>query len=247
MSKPEKFFIEDGRGPWNAEATRKSIQDAFGRRQLELAKPCIRSLMDRQLYARFHYQRAQRTLARYVREHLKSEKDFLCMVMGLDDDEWQRFNFVIRKLGADLSACVQSIHAIPDILASTIFFSLQLDKSFEPKSGGFVNHAFVVKCLAERLDLKVVRSELKSVAAGDEFKHLAALSNQSKHYSIIFPELSRDPDLETYLLSFPSFATKRASFPKVYVRDLLPPVHKRVSESIVRTGHALNEVLSTLG
>lgn len=231
--------------PWDAEATRRAIQHAYGREQLELARPCIRSLADRQFYAQYHYQRAEQTLKRYVRVHLKS-KDFISISLGVDSQEWNRFNVVIRKLGADLTACVQSLHALPDVLASAVYYSLQLNKHFEPPKGRYVNHAFVTECLKKIPELATVAAQLEATIQVQGFKHLAALANQSKHYSIVFPTLNADltgTRKKQYMLAFPEFKSGRGSFPQALVTDFLPPLHEHLSKSVVQSGHALNTVL----
>lgn len=233
---------------WDADATRRAIQKNFGPEQLVLARPCIRSLSDRQFYAAFHYQRAERTLARYVSTHLQS-KDFIDISFGADEDEWNRFNIVIRKIGADLTACIQSLHALPDVLASAIYFSLQLNARFLPKPGRYVNHAFVADCLEKCPDLNEVYEPMKAAVAGSGFRHLAALANQSKHCSIVFPALSADltgKRKKEYMLVFPVFQTARSLFPQVFVNDFLPPVHEHISRNIVLAGHALNSALASV-
>lgn len=231
--------------PWDTEATRSAIERVYGREQLELARPCLRSLSDRQFYARFHYQRAEQTLKRYVRVHLRS-KDFVGISLDVDSHEWNRFNIVIRKLGSDLTACIQSLHALPDILASAVYYSLQLNTHFTPRPGRYINHAFVSECLANVLELAPIRVQLVTAVSGLGFKHLAALANQSKHYSIVFPALSADltgKRKKQYMLAFPEFKSGRVTFPQTFVAEFLPPVHEQLSKSIVHLGHALNTVL----
>lgn len=232
--------------PWDTKATRKAIQRTYGQEQLELARPCIRSLLDRQFYAPFHYQRAEKTLKRYALVHLKS-KDFFSIALGAESqEEWDRFNIVIRKLGADLIACIQSLHALPDVLACAVYYSLQLNKRFTPQHGRYVNHAFVTDCLKDMPELATLRVQLKAAIQGRGFKHVAALANQSKHYSIVFPALNADltgTRRTPYMLTFPEFKTDRDSFPQVFVTDFLPPIQEQLSKSIVQSGHALNAVL----
>jgi hypothetical protein len=230
---------------WDVDETRNAIERKFGRDQLELARPCLRSLSDRQFYARFHYQRAGRTMERYFREHLHS-KGFIEISLGVDEAEWNRFNIVVRKLGADLTACVQSLHSIPDILASAVYYSLQLDKQFTPPPGRYVNHAFVSDGMAKLDPLRPLNTLLRSVVAGQGFKHLAALANQSKHYSIVFPALNVDltgERKEQYMLAFPEFTARRKVYPQTFILDLLPPIHEHLSRCVVQTGHTLNALL----
>lgn len=232
---------------WYVEGTRKTIARVFGPEQLELAQPCLRSLYDRQFYARFHYQRAETTLMRYVRSHLK-EKDFLPIAFGADELEWNRFNVVIRKVGADLAACVQSLHAIPDILASAAYYALALDRTAKPEKGRYVNHAFVTKSIKTYVPLTDVHRALQSATTGERYRQLAGLANQSKHYSIVFPELSHDltgARAEQYLLKFPAFNARGIPHSQVFVKDFLPPIHDQISRSVVETGRAIDEYLKS--
>lgn len=233
---------------WHIEETREAIARAFGPKQLDLARPCLRSLYDRQFYARFHYQRAEGTLKRYVSNHLK-DKDFLPIAFGADELEWNLFNVVIRKLAADLTACVQSLHAIPDILASATYYALALDQTVKPEMGRYVNHAFVTKSIKTLTPLNNVRRALQSATVGQRYKQLAALANQSKHYSIVFPELSQDltgKRAEQYLLLFPAFNARGMQYNQVYVSDFLPPIHDQISRSVVETGRAIDEYLKSI-
>lgn len=232
---------------WCVEETRKTIARVFGQKQLELARPCLRSLYDRQFYARFHYQRAETTLKRYVRDNLK-DKDFLQIAFGADELEWNRFNVVIRKVGADLTACVQSLHSIPDILANAAYFALALDRKVKPEKGQYINHTFVADSINTLPHLTDVNRALRLATTGQRYRQLAALANQSKHYSIIFPELSHDLTgecAERYMLRFPEFNARGKSHSQVFVKDFLPPIHEQISRSVVETGRAIDAYLQS--
>ncbi len=224
-----------------------AIERVYGRRQLELARPCLRSLDDRQFYARFHYQRAVSTLKRYVRVHL-GDKDFFPIAFGVDEPEWNRFNVMLRKVAADLTACIQSLHAIPDILASAVYYSLALDRTIKPEKGRFVNHAFLTASISKIEDLKMVNSGLRAATRGAMYKHLAALANQSKHYSIVFPALNSDltgERSERYMLVFPHFVARGATHPQVYASEFFPPIYDQISKSVLETGHAIHACLQS--
>jgi hypothetical protein len=227
--------------PWDLETTRSLISRIHGRRQLELAAPCLRSLMDRQFYSQFHYQRAQSGLRRYVRILLDSG-DPLAALFSTDEPGWRHFNVVIRKLGADITACIQSLHTLPDILASAVYYSLALDRVCKPIEGKFVNHAFVVsRVLSSSPEFKEVRTHLAAISHGSEFKRLAGLANLSKHYSIVFPALNTDltgTRAQTHALAIPEFSARGQHFPQVLVDDFLPAIHQQISRAIVDTGCA---------
>jgi hypothetical protein len=194
-----------------------------------------------------HFQRAEQTLSRYIKNHLH-DKDFWKVALAVDEPEWQRFNLVIRKVGADLTACVQSVHSIPDILASAVYFSLAIDREHVPKPGKFVNHSFVSQCLQSAPHLADVRTRLIQATAGHEFKHIAALSNQSKHYSIVFPSLNADltgERTEAYIVFFPAFSANHHAYPQTAAKELLSKVYNQLSKSVVETGNAIQRCLDS--
>lgn len=233
--------------PWDVEATRQAVRRLYGKSQLDLAVPCLRSLADRQFYARFHFGRARASLARYIKT--LDPEDPMPTLFGQDEEGWQRFNVVIRKLAADVTACVQSIHALPDILASAVYYSLALDRTHTPRDGGYVNHAFVVNALAS-LKAQAVRASLSQMTLSSSYKHLAALSNQSKHYSIVFPALNTDLTGEReqqHMLVIPAFKSKSETYPQVFVSEFLPPVYEQTNTAVLATGHALLAHLRSAG
>lgn len=226
--------------PWDMEATRQAVRRLHGKAQLELAAPCLRSLADRQFYARFHFGRARAGLARYIKT--LDPEDPTPTLFGQDEEGWQRFNVVIRKLAADVTACVQSIHALPDILASAVYYSLALDRTHKPRDGGYVNHAFVVKALTSLRGAEAIRISLGQMTASPNYKHLAALSNQSKHYSIVFPALTTDltgQREQQHMLVVPAFRSRSGVYPQVFVSEFLPPVYEQTNNAVLSTGHAL--------
>ncbi len=109
--------------PWNIDETRQQIARLFGRHQLNLARDSLRSIDDRMTYAAIHYQDAVLLINTYVDENLKNAS--LIEVMHRDDESLSAdFNLFIRKVGAHLIACIQSIHTLPDILAHAIYTRL---------------------------------------------------------------------------------------------------------------------------
>lgn len=230
---------------WDVHSTRKLIERAHGRAQLELAAPCLRSLYDREFYSRYHYQRAGTTLRRYVKAHLDAE-DPISTLFGYDEPAWNRFNVVIRKVAADVTACIQSIHALPDILASAAYYSLALNRQYKPDRGRYINHAFVTNAIKDRTDLGDVHAGLRSAIRGEAYKHLAALANRSKHYSIVFPALNSDltgTRSERHMLVLPEFKIGSKVYPQVYLNEFLPPVHEQMSKAVVETGKAIHALM----
>lgn len=177
-------------GRWDIEETREHIRRLFGDDQLELAKPCLRSVVDRQTYARIHFQDAKAKIDSYTQTALQDASLF-DVTFG-DSEAWVEFNIFLREVGAHLTACVQSIHAVPDILAHAIYYSLGLNQATGALKARDVCAGSVLRLLRRERQLSAITALLESLMSTDTFAHLAALANQAKHRSIVFPSLDED-------------------------------------------------------
>ncbi|MDN3237997.1 hypothetical protein [Pseudomonas sp. WAC2] len=230
---------------WNLEETREHIARLYGRHQLELAKPCIQSVVDRQVYARIHYQDARSKTDIYIRSELQ-ETSLLEVAFGDRGKAWEEFNIFVREVGAHLTACIQSMHALPDILAHAIYYSLGLNISSAALKSRNIGAASVSKLLKANIELVILGDLLIEFIKGGNFVHLSALSNQAKHRSIVFPSLSEDwtgKRKEPHLLIFPAFSYESFCYPQVSADEFLKDEYQRCSELVVEIGSLLNAVL----
>lgn len=231
-------------GRWDIEETREHIRRLFGDDQLELAKPCLRSVVDRQTYARIHFQDAKAKIDSYTQTALQDASLF-DVTFG-DSEAWVEFNIFLREVGAHLTACVQSIHAVPDILAHAIYYSLGLNQATGALKARDVCAGSVLRLLRRERQLSAITALLESLMSTDTFAHLAALANQAKHRSIVFPSLDEDltgTRKKRHMVLFPAFVYDDGSFPQVFADDFLSVEYERFSRCVVDTGIQLNAVL----
>lgn len=232
-------------GPWDLDETRQHVHRLFGDDQLELAKPCLRSVVDRQIYARIHYQDARAKIDSYVERALKDKSLF---VTFCDSEAWVEFNIVIREVGAHLTACVQSIHAVPDILAHAIYYSLGLNHHSSALKSRDVSAANVLKLLKRDSRFVPITSLLNSLVSAATFTHLSALANQAKHRSIVFPSLNEDltgTREKRHMVIFPTFAYEESRYPQVFADDFIAAEYERSSQCVINIGIELNALLRT--
>lgn len=231
-------------GRWDVEETRKQIRRLFGEDQLELAKPCLRSVVDRQTYARIHFQDAKAKIDSYTQTALQDASLF--EVTFGDSEAWVEFNIFIREVGAHLTACVQSIHAVPDILAHAIYYSLGLNRSASALKPRDICPGSVLRLLRREPQLNAVTTLLESLVSTETFAHLAALANQAKHRSIVFPVMNEDitgTRERRHMVMFPAFIYDDSPYPQVFADDFLAVEYERSSQCVVNAGIELNAVL----
>lgn len=110
---------------WDLKQLRTDVRRCFGSEQLRHLEPCLRSVDDRRGFARYHYSEAKRLMETETTGREGPEL-FAAMLGSYDrepgDFEWARF-----QAAAHITACVQSMHALADILAHTVYFGLGMN------------------------------------------------------------------------------------------------------------------------
>ncbi|MGZ9709383.1 hypothetical protein ACXX82_00995 [Glaciimonas sp. GNP009] len=229
---------------WHIDVTQKLIQYCYSRSQLKLAQPSLQSIIQRQEFAKFHYHEANDLFSAFASKRL-SGSSILQVAFGVEiirDD----FYLFMTKFGAHVLACLQSLHAIPDILAHAIYYSTGLDRSGKPIKEAAINVKTVLERLEQTSDLEEVCRYLTSLVDDGYFGHLTALSNHSKHRSIIPTSLSEDMTgkvPERHQLKLAAFTYKKVNYPETCARDFIELEFNRISKLVVDIGNAINTVL----
>ena len=150
-----------------------------------------------------------------------------------------------RKAQAYVTALVQSLHTLPDIYAHGLYFGLALNKL----PNAFEKQRFIaasgVKDRLNALNLTTLRSLYESLFEGGKFKHLAAISNSSKHHSVVKVSIHENYTGvgDVIHLEFPDLKHNNVTYPAVPVREFTEREFNRCAKLIVDIGNELNTVL----
>ena len=229
---------------WDIAATRRHINRLYGHQQLELAAPALRSVIDRRDYAYYHYHEANDLFREFVQENLTEKSLFWGIHQS--DESFSEFHWLITKIGAHVVACIQSLHAIADIMAHAVYYSLGMSRSDKALREASISAATVLERLGDSVELSIVHQLMTDLASGGRADHLAALSNYSKHRSIIRTAMSEDwtgEQPEKHRLTLAGFSYKGKLFPDTPVKDFITSEHDRIARLIVDTGNAMHAVL----
>ena len=230
---------------WNIQETRDLVAQRFGRHQLDLASPSIQSVVDRQRYARYHYQETIKLFDNFVSTHL-TDASLLEVTLGVDEGARGEFELFITKVGAHVLSCVQSMHAVGDILAHAVFFSLGMNLAPRPLTERAISLTNVIERLRTTTSFRPVFALVEELQTGGDFDQLTALANHSKHRSIIRASLSEDLTgkcPERHALKMERFKFCGTTYPEVSVRQFLGPEYDRCSKLVIDIGNAINHVL----
>lgn len=230
---------------WDIGKTLDLVEARFGRSQRMLANASIQSTSQRLRYAHFHYHQLVDELDAYRKE--LGDRLVIDAAFGQNKDVQQAYYAFMERVGAHAVASVQSIHAVADLLAASVFMSLNLSA----KSKAVAEHDITFRLTLDRLatDSKnsTIESMLRGLMADAGFKHVNALSNKAKHSSIVQPVLNedftglRDKRLE---VQFQEFERRGVRYPQGSIADVLGPAYNLASKTVVDVGKEMIKVLT---
>ena len=235
--------------PWDLSRTDALVETVFGREQREIVHACLRSIVDRQKFAQYHYLETERLLKGFQQKYLNG-RHLLEVVHGGDERGSIAFERLMIKAGAHVTACIQAMHAIPDILASGVYLALGLNRRQDALPDRRVNITSVTHRLKSEPGCADLAVLLEEVSSGHEYEHVAAVSNLSKHRTVIRASLSQDETgtrerpHEFHIMSFdkPTDGGMK-HYPSISLADLVVDEFSRVGLLILKIGHKIDEVL----
>jgi hypothetical protein len=189
---------------WNLEETRQLIKVLYGEQQLALANPSLNSVLERRNHASIHWHNIRSALQRFQRQAQKTP--LFALAFSGDKKVSGKYWLDEAKVQAYSIALVQSLHAIPDIYAHAIYYSLHLNKGPSALEERRINAAKVRDKLTAE-DVSRLKALFSHLFEGEHAKHLAAISNLSKHRSVVKASLNEDytEPKERVKLVFPKF------------------------------------------
>lgn len=230
---------------WDQKLTAELVTAAFGSAQWKKAHPSVRSMVDRPEFCRYHYHEALDMMNEYVESKLKETG-----LWGVYKD-YGEFSYLMLKIRANITAFVQSLHAVADTCSHMLYYSLALDKLPKPIKERGICAKEVLKRLEQQRDTGHPKYDnlcrlFREITTGDGYKHLDALTNTLKHRSIVRSELNEDATgrrKEKWILYLEPFWYEEDFFEKTNALKFMRKEHDRILHLTVNIGVELNDVL----
>lgn len=233
---------------WDLNETKRLILSLHGEEQLHLAWPSLQSLAERQLYAKFHYQEAGKLFTDFTKKKLINSS-MIEIIFGNNEESLDNFQQTIKFIGAHLTACIQSIHSVPDILSYAIYYSLALNKNEHALVEEKIALHSVRNAVSKLKNAECLEALLRIWSEDKSLKHISGLANVSKHRSIVRPSLGeryKQGEEPTHEILLGSFTYRRKAYEQIEAHALLGPGFSACSNAVVATGRSLNEYLEKL-
>jgi hypothetical protein len=230
---------------WNFNETRNLIQEVFGADQLGLANPSIDSVAERLYYARYHYQEVKSLLGTHMSKAKASGHQLLAILPTSNEGEHEKQLFFVR-VGAQLTACVQSVHAQLDILANATYYALGCNLQSNAIQERSVSLAKVQKHLSADHRYVEIGQLFLTHMSHDDNVYLTALANYSKHRSVVKPSLwiaFTDIEPDGYKLNFRGFSHNKDNYAERSALAFLESEFSRISKCTIAVGNEINLAL----
>ena len=208
--------------------------------------PSLQSMAERQNYSLYHYQEAHRLLKEFQDKHLKAAP-LMVVSHGQDAAKRSEFEMLMIQLGAQLLACVLSIHAIADVTAFAAYHSL----GYGLRPDAIPNHKLSAANVRDRLmsdpNHVPIATLIDTLLKDKNYQHVVALANRSKHQALVRPKISEDwsgERADRHQIRFAAFVKDGRRFEEVAVTTVLAPAHELASRTVVDVGNALLSALA---
>lgn len=236
---------------WDSQVTVQMVHRLFGYEQRNRAEPPLLGLVDRLNWAAFHLYEIDRiyTLLKdeVIRDHGPS------IVLGQPSRQHrERFSLDQTALAAHTMAAAHSLHAVADIAAHALYFSLAIDQNTRFRiSDESLPIAQQVRISFDRVVKAVKVSEphaaLRSIKKGDDWHYLDGVVSLSKHQRVIRSgitfELGASSE-EAHRLKFQSFAWKGKNLPSRDAIELLRAEQLRIHVAVHRIVNSIHDTLA---
>lgn len=231
---------------WDINATLALVEKRFNRQQRDDAFVCVSSVNQRVRYAEFHYFAIADELQQF--EAKLGDRQLWEISLGAaGDEESQGYLEFMDRVGAHAVACVQSIHALEDLLAAMVYRCLNLDIIGGTLDEHQLSLQRTLARLAKQHNYAKVKSLLESLQLNTSFAHVDALSNKAKHRAIVRPWISQDQTgqrADPLAFYFGEFERKGARYPKVTFKDVLAPAIDFAANTRIDIGNELTALLT---
>lgn len=228
---------------WNLDELRSLVRGHYGPAQLQKLRPPLRSVIEREYYASFHYHSAMDLVKDVIgdRDDTQVLEDLVLMA---DEDASDRFSEARYQAAAHVIACLQSLHARADTLSHVLYYGLGMDLDVATQLGERqVDLRRVSSAVAGMTDGTALGALLQELSGHAGFKYVDDLVNFSKHRSIVDTAYSVSFQQQRHGLLLQSFTRNGITHPPRWVNEALPQEFDRQNVVCINIGIELNNIV----
>lgn len=228
---------------WNIKELKDKVLKTHGKPSYLALSPSLNSLIERQEFTRYHYHEAKDVLEKHMSE-VSTEKEIFQLAFSDPCLRTDQFEIDRLRARAHITGCIQSLHSVSDIFSHVIYHSLNLT---DAKRECDITLHKVKIWLSKKNHYNEIKNSLDKLTDHQDYKYLTAISNYSKHRSIIsinFQFNLKKTGKEMKELIFPPFTYDGKSYPSTPAYEFLTSEFDRESKLIIEAGIKLNRLIT---
>jgi len=226
---------------WDLAALRDNVQRLFGDDQRRIVSNCIRSVVDRREFSRYHYREAMRAIAAKIDG--RPDYEVMAAMMGAYDKETGSFEDARFTAYLHIVASVHNMRAVADNLVHLVYFAIGMNLD---KDTCIEERRISWNKVKESLGALGVRRDLDALHSHEDFKYLAALDNHCKHRGIVDIGFTISAVEDTHGMRINAFSYEGTDYPQRWVKPLLNAEYQRQETQIMLAGNHLNDCVASL-
>lgn len=226
---------------WNLKELRDLIEEKYGKKQLEKARPHIDSV-DWKIGIVSYHSYVSEAAFKGLFNNEESETIQAVKLILSSGEEASKFNEARVIAEANLIACAQSMHSVLDIFAHVIFHALKIEEMEEDE--------ITITAINKKLPEGALKTKITRLLGLRGFNYLKDFVNTTKHISLIFSSYNvnlEDLSEQEHGLKLNSFSyqvpnsTKTRKHPEKWSNKFLNEL-KFISLEYVNIGQEINNV-----
>lgn len=186
---------------------KKKVKEKHGDTAHQHFSTCLNSLFERLEFARYHFYEAKYAITSYQDDSITDDQIF-DLVLSKDAENQDQYEYDRLRARANITAFIQSLHSVSDILSHVIYYGLNLNNAKSKE------HIISLKNIMnwtqgshqELYDLLAILTN------HDDYQYLEALNNHSKHRSIISTGIIFSLTGKPHEVKLPSFSHKHEHY-----------------------------------
>ncbi|WP_303638143.1 hypothetical protein [Stenotrophomonas tuberculopleuritidis] len=226
---------------WDLKVLRGHVERLFGEEQLRTVNQCLRTIGDRREFSRYHFNEAKGRMEGALQG--RETFELTAALLGAFDTDDRQFSTARFQAYAHTVACVQNMHAVVDNMVHFAYYVLGVN--LDPATRIEKERDITWSKVSKKLVAGPIKDGLSALLDDPGFTYLAALSNHSKHRSIV--EVSYSVNFESdaveHGLRFNPFTYDGVTYPTKWVRPTLIDEYQRQEGLILMIGNAVNDEL----
>lgn len=229
---------------WNVKKLKDDVLVLYGENNYRRVSSSLESIIDREFYARYHYQESVR-LYQKCPVDISDSSALLAVIIDNSSEHADEFYRCRKRVEANIIACLQSIHSVSDILSHVIYYSLDMDNSvnFRMRENQ-ISIDKVKNKLADAEEYKILHNLLIELTKHADYEYLCNIVNHSKHRSIVKSDFIFYTDGgKPHEFVFRDFTYSKQYYPKRPISDYLENEYNRQNPITDKIGNEINRLV----